>query len=189
MEFENGWKLHETPVDSADISSHRKAVALDCEMGVSKYGDSELVRITAVDHFTGEILIDSLVYPSVPMLHLNTRYSGVDRRTLEQARRTGQCIEGRDQARERLWEFVGPETILVMHGGGADLTSLRWIHRRVIDTRVVEKGRKEPIQGLSLKNLAEVLLKTRIQEKGKAHDSLEDALACRALLHWYVENL
>lgn len=190
-ELEREWKLHETPslLGGSGQTSHRKAVALDCEMGISQHGDSELIRVTAVDYFTGETLVDSLVYPLVPMLHFNTRYSGVDRRMLERARIRKQCIMGRDEARMHLWRFVGPETILVMHGGPSDLMSLRWIHRRIIDTLRVEASRKEPIQGRSLKHLAEVILHTQIQKGRQGHDSLEDSLACRGLLHWYVENL
>ena len=158
-------------------------------MGVSREGNSELIRLTAVDYFTGEVLIDSLVYPLVPMLHLNTRYSGIDNLMMQRARRNGQCIPGRDTARMQLWKFVGPETILVLHGGKSDLMVLRWIHRRVIDTFLVESLRPEPIQGRSLKNLADVILHTQIQKGNQGHDSLEDTLACRGLLHWYVSNL
>jgi RNA exonuclease 1 len=51
----------------------RVAVALDCEMGTAASGESELIRVTMVDYFSDEILVDNLVEPGVRMLHLNTR--------------------------------------------------------------------------------------------------------------------
>jgi hypothetical protein len=39
-------------------------------MGVAYTGESELVRIAAVDYFTGETLLDALVFPQVKMWHL-----------------------------------------------------------------------------------------------------------------------
>src|SRR5699024_2278656 len=116
----------------------------DCEMRVSVYGEPELVRISLVDFFTGEILIDSLVYPRVRLLHLNTRYSGVTRAMLEGARQRNQCIRGgRDGAREQVWRYVGQETIVVVHGGSSDFLALRWKHYRIIDTFVVEGQRRQ----------------------------------------------
>lgn len=42
--------------------------------------------------------------------------------------------------------------------------------------------------GLSLKALARDRLKREIQIKGRGHDSVEDALATRDLLHWHMTN-
>ncbi|KAL2001762.1 hypothetical protein VTN02DRAFT_1286 [Thermoascus thermophilus] len=200
-ELEAQWMLHQTPQRKNRTPFPRKAVALDCEMGTSARGESELIRLTAVDYFTGETLVDSLVYPRVPMRHFNTRYSGVTRGMLEAARRSGTCLVGRDAARERLWRFVGPETIVVVHGGHSDFLALRWIHPRAVDTFLVEgvwrekqlKKKKSPEDkgqgGRSLKHLAEVRLGWKIQCGKNGHDSLEDALACRALVDWYVGDL
>lgn len=239
-ELELEWKLYPTPASSSSTGggvggsgSVRTAVALDCEMGVSIYGEPELVRLSLVDFFSGEILIDSLVYPHVRLQHLNTRYSGVTRAMLEEARRRRQCIwGGRDAARKRVWRHVGRETIVMVHGGQGDLVALRWIHERVIDTYIVEGGRRQLQQqqqqqqkqseaddqsaqtnttttttttantntGRSLKHLAASKLGMRIQQGGshrhhppphhhhhnRGHDSVEDAMACRRLVEWYV---
>lgn len=205
-ELEREWTLYATP---AYYSTRypRKAVALDCEMGVSVYGEPELVRISLVDFFTGEILIDSLVYPRVRLLHLNTRYSGVTRGMLEGARQRNQCIRGgRDGAREQVWRYVGQETIVVVHGGSSDLLALRWKHERIIDTFVVEGRRRQKQQqqqttasaagetaeaamgGRSLKHLAEAMLGVSIQRGRQGHDSVEDAMARRWLVDWYVRG-
>ena len=204
-ELEREWTLHATPA-YYPTRTPRRAVALDCEMGVSVYGDPELVRISLVDFFTGEILLDSLVYPRVRLLHLNTRYSGVTRGMLEGARQRNQCIRGgRDGAREQVWRYVGQETIVVVHGGSNDLLALRWKHERIIDTFVVEGQRRQRQQqqqqqtaasaageaamgGRSLKHLAEAMLGVSIQRGSLGLDSVEDAMACRWLVDWYVRR-
>lgn len=188
-ELEQDWTLYATPSVSGETRrQHRRAVALDCEMGISFTGESELIRVSVVDYFSGERLIDGLVYPRVGMQHFNTRYSGVTRGMMETARRRGEVMAGRDDARQAVWRFVGRDTVVVVHGGKADLMALRWIHGRVIDTFLVE-GRRINRQGgekRSLKYLTEVMLGRRIQ--GGCHDSVEDAMAARELVHWYVEN-
>lgn len=157
-------------------------------MGISQTGESELIRVSLVDYFTTEILLDYLVYPSTPMRHYCTRYSGVSVGMMEKARRVGSCILGRDAARQLVWQFVGPATIVVLHGGSCDLMSLRWIHHRVVDTFIVEGSRKEAQEKRSLKHLSEVILGRRIQTGRGGHDSVEDALASRELADWYVTN-
>ncbi|KAJ5814591.1 hypothetical protein N7474_006368 [Penicillium riverlandense] len=184
--LEDEWKLYETP---RFVRGARLAIALDCEMGVTMKGESELIRISAVDYFTGYVLLDTLVYPAVPMLHLNTRYSGVSWQMLNHALATRRCLVSREQARQQLWQFVGPETIVMTHGGAADLLALRWIHRRMVDTFHVDGTHENPETGRSLKNLAAVRLNRRIQEGSRGHDSIEDAMACRELTHWYMEHL
>lgn len=183
-ELERDWVLFKTP--AASIPTTRKAVALDCEMGVSVTGDSELIRVSMVDYFSGETLVDSLVYPAVKMWHFHTRYTGVTQATMENARRAKECIRGRDDARRILWQYIGPDTVVVMHGGKADLLALRIIHRPVIDTYLVENLRKGRGEKRSLKHLARIILARRIQQG--CHNSLEDARTCRELAHWYVEN-
>lgn len=107
-------------------------------MGTNKNNGSELIRITLVDYFSSTVLLDSLVIPDVPMLHYNTKYSGVRWEDMAEARRTRNCIFGRDAARAAVWRFVGPETIVVAHSGNNDLRALRWIHHNVLDTNLVE---------------------------------------------------
>jgi hypothetical protein len=113
-------------------------------MGVAYTGESELVRIAAVDYFTGETLLDALVFPQVKMWHLNSKYSGVNWPLLYKAREMGKTIPGHHAARRRIWDFVGPETIVVVHSGHQDFTSLRWLHKNVIDTLNCESRLLEP---------------------------------------------
>lgn len=136
-ELERNWQYFATPHPAA-AQTARVAVVIDCEMGTAESGESELIRVSAVDFFTRRVLVDSLVWPDVRMAHFNTRYSGVSRPSMEAAHRARRTLAGRAGAREALWRFIGPETILVGHSANSDLTSLRWIHPIVIDTLLLE---------------------------------------------------
>jgi RNA exonuclease 1 len=224
----------------------RAAVAIDCEMGTAMTGDSELIRLTAIDYLTGEVLINNIVDPDQYMMHLNTRYSGVTFPQLNEAKRKRTCLIGKAGAREALWRFVGPHTALVGHGVNNDLRALKWIHPTVVDSFLIEhkilqakkaaiaaaeeaeaaaaaaavaaaaaaattalveepehllqketsspqtevgpKKKKPKGSGdLSLKTLMKKYLDRDIQTQGnKGHDSFEDALAARDLVHWMV---
>lgn len=107
-------------------------------MGTAQSGESELIRVSAVDFFTRAVLVDSLVWPDVKMAHFNTRYSGVTRQSMEAARRTRRTLQGRAGAREALWRCVGPHTVVIGHSLNSDLTSLRWIHNCIVDTLLLE---------------------------------------------------
>ncbi|RFN42555.1 rna exonuclease 3 [Fusarium flagelliforme] len=186
-EMSSRWQYSVTPASTT--KNARKAVVIDCEMGTAASGDSELIRLTLIDYFSRQVLIDNLVWPDVLMSHLNTKYSGVTWQSMREARNAKRCIFGRKNARALVWKFVSPETIVIGHGASSDLTSLRWIHPQIIDTLIVEGNNHDgKTNGLSLKKLAELRLQ-RIIQKGKGHDSLEDAIATRDLLHCNVVRL
>ena len=211
------WQFHGTP--GRIQSSHRLAVAIDCEMGTAFDGESELIRLSLIDYFTGNTLIDSLVYPDIAMQHDKTRWSGVKRTDMVKSRREGRCIIGKAAARAALFRYVGPSTIVVGHGAQNDLASLRWIHNQIVDNFIIvssrrreakkveeerqmregdkakggEQNRSEKLgkrhpDGNSLKALAMGRLGRAIQV-GKGHDSLEDAVAARDLVHSHIVSM
>lgn len=141
------WKFHATP-SATGYCDTRQAVAIDCEMGTAESGDSELIRVTLIDYFSSEVLVDRLVYPDVEMSHYNTRFSGVTRKDIEMARAKGTCFRGRDQARAAVWGFVGPNTVVVGHSAHNDLTAMRWIHSTVVDTWQIESAKAKAAQEL-----------------------------------------
>ncbi|RKL00741.1 hypothetical protein BFJ68_g12607 [Fusarium oxysporum] len=185
-EISNRWQYTATPYSTTKDT--RKAVVIDCEMGTAASGDCELIRLTLIDYFSSHVLIDKLVWPDVPMSHLNTKWSGVTWKMMHEARNKRKCVFGWRNARSLIWKFMSPETIVIGHGVKSDLTSLRWIHPRVIDTLIVEGDNHGATTGLSLKKLAEERL-GRVIQKGRGHDSLEDATATRDLLHWNVVRM
>ncbi|TXC06396.1 hypothetical protein FocTR4_00010777 [Fusarium oxysporum f. sp. cubense] len=185
-DISNRWQYTATP--SSTTKDTRKAVVIDCEMGTAASGDCELIRLTLIDYFSSHVVIDKLVWPDVPMSHLNTKWSGVTWKMMYEARNKGKGVFGWRNARSLIWKFVSPETIVIGHGVKSDLTSLRWIHPRVIDTLIVEGDNHGATTGLSLKKLAEERL-GRVIQKGRGHDSLEDATATRDLLHWNIVRM
>ena len=194
--------LHSSPFTPANPPTHppqhRHAIALDCEMGTSTTSEVELIRLTAIDFFTSATLIDNLVQPSVPMAHYNTRYSGVSAAAMRTAVQNGTAIRGRDRARTALLQFVGPETVVVVHGGKGDFGALRWIHTLIVDTYLLEGyvgvGRNEKGEGgggrKSLKDLCKRKVGVAVQMKGKlGHDSYEDAMASRELVVQWMKGI
>lgn len=149
-ELESNWAYFSTPhpelspFASSSSSEHVSVVVIDCEMGTAQSGESELIRVSAVDFFTRAVLVDSLVWPDVKMSHFNTRYSGVSRQDMDAARRARRTLAGREGARRALWRFVGPRTIVVGHSANSDLTALRWIHPVIIDTLLLEMRIQPP---------------------------------------------
>lgn len=126
-----------------------------------------MIRLTLVDFFSAEALIDKLVYPSVQMLHYNTKWSGVTRTAMEVAKSKGNCIFGRDKAREAIWNFVGPFTMVIGHSANNDLISLRWIHLKVMDTQLTVAI---PYEEEQARKRAEEKKKKEEEEKKKAEE-------------------
>lgn len=140
-------------------------------MGIAASGDSELIRVSVVDFFSRKVLLDSLVFPHVMMAHYNTKYSGITRQAMEDARRRRRCLLGRDKAREAVWQLIGPSTIVIGHAGQQDLTCLRWIHTVIVDTQMV-KARRERERNADEAAKAESSVKDSIREQiGGGDDS------------------
>lgn len=100
--------------------------------------ESLCIRVSVVDYFTAEVLVDKLVFPDEPLLNYNSRFSGVNHAQMTRAKSTGDCFFGITAAREAIWKFIGPDTIVVAHSGQNDLNSLRWLHENIVDTQLVE---------------------------------------------------
>lgn len=178
----------ETPLPSLH-QPKRKAVALDCEMGTSITNSCELIQLSAVDYFTGEVLIDSIVRPNIQMSHYNTPYSGITFQMMRNAIASGEFLESFEGARAELWKWIDSETILVGHSLNHDLSQLHLVHPLVVDSYICVP--KLVSSGNSLKTLTKQLLGKDVQEglEGKiGHDCVEDALAARELVIWCSEN-
>ncbi|KAG8164723.1 hypothetical protein KVR01_004998 [Diaporthe batatas] len=160
-ELEGQYRYHRTPAE-APGSAVRRAVAIDCEMGTSIRNESICIRVSAVDYFTAEVLVDQLVFPDEKILNYNTRFSGVTFKQMMQAKSKGDCLLGIAAARRALWNFVGPDTIVVAHSGQNDLTCLRWIHAKIVDTFLVEAS---PVMKLEKEAREEAARQKELAEK------------------------
>lgn len=184
------WHFHETPDRFPIPPNTRSGVVVALKTGINRWGEQELIRLSVVDLYSGQVIIDNLVWPNNPMLHLDTSNSCITWEMMHNAHARGLCLEGREGALRRLWDFVTPNTYVVLHEGQKELIHLRWAHRKVIDTHELE-GRMPASKekNRTLKRLAFVHLKRRIQQGRFGLDSLEDAMACRDLVFWYGKHL
>lgn len=173
------WYLHEAPVKRP--ADFRHAVVLDCQMGKNKWGQNELIKVTAIDYFSGEILVDQMVWPSIPLWHTAQWTTGISWDQLEQAHRSKSTLEGRDAARELLFRFVGCQSILMLHGGREDLVALRIIHRHIIDAKYLSDIDPPP----ELDAMANRFLGRHVQPQ-KVRKTLNDAITCRALVRHFT---
>ncbi|KAI8958091.1 ribonuclease H-like domain-containing protein [Daldinia sp. FL1419] len=167
----------------------RKALVMDCEMVGIAGGRSELARICVMDLFTREVLIDSLVLPTQNVTDWRTKYSGITRAMITQAKARGNALDGWPAARSKLFEIADADTILIGHSLNHDLQVIHIIHHKVVDSAIVVaeavfgKGNKLGRQW-GLKTLCQELLGIKIQASKSGHDCMEDTLASRELLLW-----
>lgn len=171
----------------------RKAIALDCEMVGLSGGRDELARLCAIDLFTGEVLVDTLVFPTEAVRDWRSRFSGVTMAMMREARNTGKALNGWPAARAKLFELADAETILVGHALNHDLKVLYVSHKRVVDSSLLVSeavfGKGSALLRIwGLKTLSRELLGLTIQSSRKGHDCLEDTLATRELVLWCLKE-
>ena len=68
----------------------------------------------------------------------HTQYSGVTWGQLRRAVESGEAFPSRQAVLGRIWDFVGPDTVVVGHNVSSDLHALRWIHSNIVDTYMLE---------------------------------------------------
>jgi len=167
----------------------RRAVVVDCEMGQIKGGERELIQLVAMDYFTGAVLVNTIVKSKVTIVDYSTKYSGITAAMVDNAVRSGQYLDGWQKARQELWKYIDPDTILIGQSLKHDLEVLRMIHTVVFDTAIVIPklpGRKHSLQALCSEFLGKA-----VQQGGgtMGHDCVEDVLATRELAIWCTRNV
>lgn len=151
-----------------------KVYGIDCEMVYTTKGPA-LARVTVVST-NFEPVLDILVKPEGQLICPNTMYSGLTEADVECA------VYTLETAREKLFELVNEDTILVGHSLESDLKALRVVHHRVADTSILF-SREDGGCKKALRFLASTILNKRIQhDAGMNHDSYEDAATCLELL-------
>ncbi|KAM9924720.1 hypothetical protein OXX59_004340 [Metschnikowia pulcherrima] len=139
----------------------------------------ELLRITAVDFFSGESVLDILVRPKGKVLDLNTKWSGV-------AEIKEEAVSFEDSIM-LLGEIADANTVMVGHGLENDMNAMRLIHNKLVDTAVLyPKHKTSPTFRFSLKQLTFQYLGRNIQ--AGEHDSGEDSLAAIDVTKYFIEQ-
>jgi RNA exonuclease 1 len=148
---------------------------MDCEMcettdpvtGIKV--DNALVRFSVVDCTdNGNVLIDALVAPGLPITDARTHIHGITEQQLAGVTWTLR------HAQAALLNLCSEHTVFVGHSLHKDLRALKFNHRNVVDTAYLFTLEGEPGAAPSLRDVSEQILGTRL---GDTHDSVEDARA------------
>ncbi|RPA75139.1 hypothetical protein BJ508DRAFT_418300 [Ascobolus immersus RN42] len=166
--------------------STRRAVVIDCKTAELANGTEALMHLTAIDFFTGALLIDSPV--SIPNDDTDTYwrecFTGVTPEALANAEKTGKALTGVDAAKAELFKYVSSSTIIVGYTVRKDLKALQLYHTNVVDWQIVYKTTSKNV---GVKALCKELLGREIRKDG--YDCVEDVMAVRELvLYWIGKN-
>lgn len=152
--------------DDATDPDAKHLVALDCEMVETRSG-SALARVSLVDA-DGVTLYDSYVKPGERILDYRTQFSGI---TLEVL--AGVYVTLAD-VQARLLEILTKDSIIVGHSLENDLSALKLVHNRVVDTALIFPHPCGWPYRRSLARLCGKLL-NREMDRANGHDSVMDA--------------
>lgn len=174
------------PLQESNQSTYTpKVFAIDCEMCKS-YDKAVLTRVTVVAE-DGNVIIDELVKPDVPITDYVTQFSGITFETLKYVNTRLRDVQ------RMICNTISSNDIMIGHSLENDLEALKIRHPIIIDTAVIYQN---PTRGYSfynskpaLRNLARRYLQRSIQTGGSnGHDSAEDALACLDLFKLKIKH-
>ena len=176
--------------------------ALDCEMcvcedPVSKIRTkSELVRVSVVDGTDREssfqaastggsddVVLDTLVQPSLPVVDYVTWIHGIDEAALA-------SVEfQRQHAQDALQLLVCDRCVLVGHALHNDLAALQFQHRLLVDTSALFSITDAPESFPALRDVAGVLPPAaKMDMLKRAHDSTVDARSALLAAYYLLDN-
>ncbi|EXF84031.1 exonuclease [Colletotrichum fioriniae PJ7] len=169
------------------------ALVIDCEMGGTKDGEDQLIKITILEFFTGNSLLSSrLVKPARPVSDWREHVTGLNATIMSDAVSRSNALDGWEAARAELWRFADEDTILIGQSLWNDLRVLHTSHARVIDTAIITADAvlgadSDCKRRWGLKALCHDLLSIQIRRPdlgpgGAVHDDLEDCLATREVV-------
>ena len=161
-------------------------LALDCEMcatrdPVSMEQDGKaLIRLSVVSgHDESQVLLDTLVLPSLPIVDYRSDIHGIRPEDLRQVMFTFR------HAQAAMLHMCCTETVLVGHGLCNDLTSLKMKHDRVVDTALLFEREDAPTHTPALKDVACAVLGLDMPDM---HDSVADAQVTLRIARHFLEQ-
>lgn len=161
-------------------------LALDCEMcatrdPVSMEQDGKaLIRLSVVcGHDEKQVLLDTLVLPSLPVIDYRTDIHGIRPEDLRQVMFTFR------HAQAAMLHLCCTETVLIGHGLCNDLTALKMKHSRVVDTALLFEREDAPNHTPALKDVASALLGLDMADM---HDSVADARVTLRIARHFLDR-
>jgi RNA exonuclease 1 len=151
-----------------------------CKTDIDKF---ELTRISVLG-WDGNVILDELVKPLVPITDYLTPYSGITEDMLKPVTTRLGDIQ------KRLQEIITPSTIIIGHSLDGDFKALHMTHPVIIDTAIIYPHPRGPPLKSSLKWLSQKYLGREIQKSHgtTGHDSVEDARAVLDLVKQKCEK-
>ncbi|CDI96854.1 rna exonuclease 1 [Echinococcus multilocularis] len=167
-------------LDNSTDEPRVNVYSLDCEM-VYTTGGCELARVTVIDTNLN-VVVDRVIRPLNPIIDANTRFSGL---SIEQLETSQLQITDVQMELLQLWD---EDTILIGHSLESDLTALKFIHSKVVDTSIAFPHRRGLPYKRALRTIVSEYLEQLIQNDEAGHDSKEDAVACMRLMQKKVKE-
>jgi RNA exonuclease 1 len=163
--------------------SHPQAIAIDCEMCETQdplsgaKNPKALCRISVVNaEKPQEVLLDTLVRPSWPVIDYRTRINGVTKEHLDSVEFTLR------HAQAFMMALCSEETVIVGHAVHNDLAAINMEHEVVVDSSFLYRAKDSTHATVSLKDVVKAVMNTDMPE---THDSVNDARkALECVLHW-----
>jgi RNA exonuclease 1 len=169
-------------IQSGSMTCGLDVYALDCEMVLTTDDVYSLARISILD-WSGTVVLDSFVKPSLPVKNYFTQYSGITPALLSNVTTTLPDIQS------KLLTLLTPGAVLLGHSLESDLNALKLTHPFIVDTALIYPHPRGPPLRSSLKFLTQKYLRREIQVSGeKGHNSVEDALAVLDLVKLKCEK-
>lgn len=164
----------------------RRAIVMDCEMVGIPHNLSEVARICVVDYLTGDVLIDCFVDPVEQVHDWRSRFSGITKENMAEAKYDKNCFPNWRAARAAVLQFVDANTTLIGTALQNDLKILRLVHSKIVDCGILaqQKVGSPWTRNWGLKNLCKDILDLDIQISAHGHNPLEDCMATREVVLW-----
>jgi RNA exonuclease 1 len=163
-----------------------QAIAIDCEMCETedpvsgKHNAKDLCRVSIVNAENDEVLLDSLVKPSWPVVDYRSRINGITEEHLKGVQFTLRHTQA------FLMALCSQETVILGHALHNDLAAMRMEHYCNADSANLFSASDSERSSVSLKDLASNVLKKTMPDK---HDSVNDArTAWKVLEHWVEKD-
>ncbi|KAI0870626.1 ribonuclease H-like domain-containing protein [Hypoxylon argillaceum] len=170
-----------------------RAVVVDCEMVSLAGGEQGLLKIAAVDFFTGDVVLHTIVDPGRKVTDWRKGITGFNKARLGEFKKKRKVISGWEAVRQELFNVTNSDTIFIGHALACDLRVLRIAPTRVVDSmlmlsRAVFGDVRTFQRHWSLKTAFKEFLNEEVQKTRGPHKPLEDALASRELVVQSIQS-
>ena len=171
-----------------------RCVVLDVEMAKAETGGRIPISLCLLDFFSGMSIINALIKPTQSVENWKSDIHGITAAIMKEAETQGRILLGRRAAQDEVFKYINSDTIIIGHSLQNDLQALQIRHTNIIDTSIISNealwGRTgKVIRTWGLEPLCKEFIGITIRAGEAAiHDPLEDVLATRELLLYFLHN-